>query len=152
MENGKPIIEAEWTRSCSFSLIQNYNQTTFFKKVFQYKKCSLWGEESSPVRAAGWKQLLWFMLRFRRRGKGVSGQQQKDEAVCSYSLVHPNPVIIYCRDGQTPAQDAQRGPGVSILPGFKTQLDTAVRTPSNQATLEPIKEMNEETSGGSLLT
>lgn len=66
------------------------------------------------------------MLRFRKRGKGVSGQQQKDEAVCSYLLVDPKSVSVCHRDGQTPAQDAQRGHGVSILLGFETQLDTAL--------------------------
>lgn len=64
------------------------------------------------------------MLRFRE--KRERGQEQKDEGVSSYLLVHLKPVSFYCKDGQAPAQVAQRGGGVSILQVFKTRLDAAV--------------------------
>lgn len=138
------LLKQNQPEVCSFSRMQSYNQTTFSFKVFQCKKCSsLQEEKSSPARAS----VVYAQVQeTRKRGQWTTTKR------CSslFLLASPSrPVNIYCRDGQTPAQDAQRGPRVSILLGLRHSWTQHWATQSNQACSELIKEMNKETSGGS---
>lgn len=91
-------------------------------------------------------QLLWFMLRFRE--KRERGQEQKDEEVSSYLLVHLKPVSFYRKDGQAPAQVAQRGGGCPSCRTSRLGWMQQWATRSNPACFELSKELNEATSGG----
>lgn len=125
---------------CSFSLTQNYNQTTYFLKYGSVRSVLLYEEKKAVLqKKRRRKQELQDESSFfglcsgsGKEEKGVSGQQQKDEAVCSYLLSHPKPVSIYCRDGQTPAQDAQRGhrsdpAGIQDSAGLSTEQPDLTR-------------------------